>query len=64
MYGNFNMGVGFAIYTSTKHVATIIKIAKQHNLRAWNAGTVKKGPKQVVIKQKNIVFKSETLGVR
>ena len=64
MYGNFNMGVGFAIYTPIKHVKTVLSIAKQHKLNAWHAGFVKKGPKQVVIKQKNIVFEGKSLEVR
>lgn len=65
MYGNFNMGAGFAIYMPQKFVELAQKIIKeQYNLESWQAGTVEEGPKQVVIKPKNINYKSETLGVR
>lgn len=72
MYGNFNMGAGFAIYLPADQVQKAQSIAQKHNLKSWNAGTVNTGPKQVVIKPKNtspersrrITFKVETLGVR
>lgn len=64
MYGNFNMGAGFALYLPTEHARKIEPIAKKLNLKSWIAGTVEKGPKSVVIKPKNITFSAETLGVR
>lgn len=64
MYGNFNMGIGFAIYTPAKHVDTILSVAKNNKLNAWQAGFVKNGQKQVIIGPKEIVFKEKSLGVR
>ncbi|MDD5147780.1 MAG: AIR synthase-related protein [Candidatus Daviesbacteria bacterium] len=72
MYGNFNMGAGFAIYLPAQQVEKAREIAKQYNLKSWNAGIVQSGPKQVVIRQascfaikpKNIIFEAETLGIR
>lgn len=64
MYGNFNMGAGFAIYLPTPYVEKAQEIITKHHLKSWNAGILQKEPKQVVIKPKNIIFKSETLGVR
>ncbi len=64
MYGNFNMGAGFAIFLPEDQIEKAKSLAEKHNLKAWNAGTVEKGPKQVIIKQKNITFEAETLGVR
>lgn len=64
MYGNFNMGAGFAIYLPTDQVGKAQGLAAKLNLKSWNAGVVKAGPKQVVIKPKNIIFEAETLGVR
>jgi phosphoribosylformylglycinamidine cyclo-ligase len=64
MYGNFNMGAGFAIFVDANDAEKVIQIAKEQNLKAWNAGKVEEGEKQVVIKPKNIVFKGETLQVR
>lgn len=64
MYGNFNMGAGFAIFLPEDQVKKAQEIIEGHNLKSWKAGVLKKGEKQVVIKPKNIVFKAETLGVR
>lgn len=64
MYGNFNMGVGFAIYVPADAAEQVVKIAKKQGLKAWNAGVVETGKKQVVIKPKNITFSEDTLGVR
>ncbi len=64
MYGNFNMGTGFAIYLPIDQVEKAQEIARSHNLKSWNAGTVEEGKKQVIIKPKNITFSAETLGVR
>lgn len=64
MYGYFNMGAGFAMFMDAKDAEKTVQIAKQNNLKAWNAGVVENGEKQVVIKPKNIVFKGESLQVR
>lgn len=64
MYETFNMGAGFALYVPGKDVAGVIAIAKQQRLRAWHAGIVTKGKRQVVIKPSGIVFESETLKIR
>lgn len=64
MYGNFNMGAGFAIMLPKSDVEKAQKIAEENGFKSWNAGEVKEGEKQVVIKVKNIVFKAESLGVR
>ncbi len=64
MYGNFNMGAGFAIFISSDQVQAAQEIIEKHQLKSWNAGIVKSGPKQVIINPKNITFNSESLGVR
>lgn len=64
MYGNFNMGAGFAFFVAAQDAEKTIEIAKKNNLKAWNAGVVEQGEKQVVITSKNIVFKGESLQVR
>lgn len=64
MYGNFNMGAGFALFVSKKDVKQILEISKKLKLKAWDAGTVEKGPKQVVIKPLNIVYTENELEVR
>jgi len=64
MYGNFNMGAGFAIYVPAAEADKVVGIAVQQKLQAWVAGKVEEGPKQVVIEPKNITFAEDTLGVR
>lgn len=64
MYGNFNMGVGFALYVAPEDADIVLAQAKKHNLRAVLAGHVEAGTKQVVIKPKNITFTEDTLEVR
>ena len=65
MYGNFNMGAGFAIFLPDKFVSVVQKIAKEkYGWNSWKSGRVEKGPRQVVIKPKNILFKGESLAVR
>lgn len=64
MYGNFNMGAGFAIFLPSNQVEKAQEIVEKNNLKSWNDGTVKAGPKQVIIQPKNITFSADTLGVR
>jgi len=64
MYGSFNMGAGFAIYLPQDHAQKVVDTASKFGLKALIAGEVQDGPKQVVIKPKNITFESDTLEVR
>ncbi len=64
MYGNFNMGAGFAIYVPADQAQQVVDLAAKQNLKAWLAGRVEAGPKQVVIKPKDITFGGDTLAVR
>lgn len=64
MYASFNMGAGFAIYVPQKQAKRIVEIAKKHRLKAWIAGHVERGPRQVIIKPKNIVYAGDSLEVR
>lgn len=65
MYGNFNMGAGFAVFMPEKDVELAQRIAKEnYGWESNKAGNVEEGPRQVVIQPKNITYKGETLGVR
>jgi len=64
MYGNYNMGAGYAIYLPKEDALKAQKIATKLGFKSWVAGSVEKGPKQVVIEPKNITFKSDALSVR
>lgn len=64
MYGNYNMGAGYAVYVPAAQAQKVVDIAEEQNLKAWIAGTVEEGPKQVVIKPRNITFGGDSLEVR
>ncbi len=64
MYGNFNMGAGFAIYLPSDQVEKAQSITAKNNLKSWDVGVVQEGKKQVIIKSKDITFKKDSLGVR
>jgi len=64
MYGTFNMGAGFAVMLPVGDADQVLQTAKKLNLQAWTAGKVEAGPKQVVIKPKNITFAADALEVR
>lgn len=64
MYGNFNMGAGFAIYVPATEAEKVVKIAGETGYKAWIAGKVTAGPRRVTITPKNITFEGESLGVR
>lgn len=63
-YGNFNMGAGFALFIKSEDFPKLKKIANSQKIKVIKAGVVKNGPKQVIIKPKNITFKSQTLDLR
>lgn len=64
MYGNFNMGAGYAIYLPKDQASRVVELASELGLQATIAGEVKAGPKQVIITPKHITFSEDTLGVR
>ncbi len=65
MYGNLNMGAGFAIMMPEENVALAQQIAlEEHGFDSGKAGYVEKGEKQVVIRPKGLIFRADTLGVR
>jgi len=64
MYGNYNMGAGYAVYVPADQAQRVVEAAKSVNLQAWVAGEVQTGPKQVVIEPKQITFAGDSLEVR
>jgi len=65
MYGNFNMGAGFAVFMPDQNVELAQRIAlEKYRWQARKAGYVDQGPRQVVIQPKNLTFRGEALGVR
>jgi len=64
MYQTFNMGQDYAFFLPSRDVAAAQKIITKCGFESLNAGYVEKGPRQVIIKPKNLQYKSETLDLR
>lgn len=66
MYGNYNMGAGFAVYVRPDDATRVVEISEAHGIRAIIAGEVHKqgDAKKVVIEPLGIEYDGSTLGVR
>ncbi|HET7673513.1 MAG TPA: AIR synthase-related protein [Candidatus Saccharimonadales bacterium] len=64
MYGNYNMGAGYAVYVPDEQADKAVAAAQSCGLKAWVAGRLEKGPKKLEIRPKGISFEGESLGVR
>lgn len=64
MYGNFNMGAGFALFVPKNEADKTVEIIKSAGFEAWVAGSVEAGDKAVEIEPLGITFASESLEVR
>ena len=56
-YETWNMGLGFVVFTSGSQEQKIAKICQKHKIGLTKLGQVKKGPKQVIIKPLNVIYK-------
>jgi phosphoribosylformylglycinamidine cyclo-ligase len=63
-YGTLNMGAGFALFVRSADAARTIDIAAAAGLRAWNAGVVEDGARQVMIEPLGLTFSADDLHVR
>jgi phosphoribosylformylglycinamidine cyclo-ligase len=63
-YGTLNMGAGFALYVAAADLARTLQVAEQCGLRAWHAGTVESGARQVVIEPLGVTFAADELQLR
>lgn len=63
-YGTLNMGAGFALYVAPQDAAACVDAAREQGIDAWVAGTVRSGPKQVVIEPLGVTFGGDELQLR
>lgn len=63
MYQTFNMGQDYAIFLPPQEAEKAQQIISQNGFESLDAGYVEKGPRQVVIRPKNIIFKGESLNL-
>lgn len=64
MYQTYNMGQDYAIFVDKSDIEKVLGIVQKNGFEALDAGVVQKGPKQVIIKTKNLTYTSETLDLR
>ncbi len=64
MYETYNMGMDYAVFLPEQDVLKAQEIIIKNKFKSVDAGFVEKGERQVIIKPRNIVFRSETLDLR
>lgn len=63
-YGNLNMGAGFALFVASEVAERTVQVAAQAGARAFIAGTVTAGSKQLIVGPLNLTFSGDDLHVR
>ncbi len=63
-YGSLNMGAGFALFVRPEDGDAAVACAEAKGVRAWVAGVVEDGPRQVVIEPQGVTLSGESLALR
>lgn len=63
-YGSLNMGAGFALFVRPEDGDAAVACAEAQGVRAWVAGVVEDGPRQVVIEPLGVSLSGESLALR
>ncbi|MBV8380615.1 MAG: phosphoribosylformylglycinamidine cyclo-ligase [Paucibacter sp.] len=63
-YSTLNMGAGFAIFVRAEDAARTVEVAQSCGIKAWHAGQVEAGPKQLLIEPLGIRFGDDDLQLR
>jgi phosphoribosylformylglycinamidine cyclo-ligase len=63
-YSTFNMGAGFALFVAPSDAKACVEVAQDCGVRAWVAGQVETGPKQLLIEPLALRFSSADLQLR
>jgi phosphoribosylformylglycinamidine cyclo-ligase len=65
MFGNYNMGAGYALYVRPEDIDRTLAVSAEVGFEdTFHAGNVEKGPKQVIIEPIDLIFPGSTLAVR
>ncbi|MCL4339174.1 AIR synthase related protein [Patescibacteria group bacterium] len=64
MYQTFNMGMDYALFMPAGDTEKAQNIIKSNKFESIVAGYIKKGTREVVIKPKNIIYKSESYSIK
>ncbi|HTR89326.1 MAG TPA: AIR synthase-related protein [Solirubrobacteraceae bacterium] len=57
----FNMGAGLALYAPRGSAADIVEVASRLSLKAWLAGAVEEGPREVILEPLGVRYGGEQL---
>ncbi len=60
-YSTFNMGAGYAVYCAAGSGEAVVEVAGELGLRAWIAGVVEEGPREVVLEPVDVVYGGDQL---
>lgn len=63
-YGSLNMGAGFALFVRPEDGDAAVACAEAEGIRAWVAGIVEDGPRQVVIEPLGVTLSGDRLALR
>ena len=63
-YATFNMGAGFALFVAADAVERTVAVAASQGVRAWHAGRVEAGRKELVIEPLGITYAGDDLQLR
>jgi phosphoribosylformylglycinamidine cyclo-ligase len=63
-YGSLNMGAGFAVFVPKEDATRAVEISERLGIKAYKAGMVEEGAKQVIIEPLDITFARESLDLR
>ncbi|MCY3773564.1 MAG: AIR synthase-related protein [Gemmatimonadetes bacterium] len=63
-YGSLNMGAGFALFVHPDDRDAAVACAEAEGIRAWVAGVVEDGPRQVVVEPLGVTLDGESLALR
>jgi phosphoribosylformylglycinamidine cyclo-ligase len=58
------MGAGFALFVKADDVARTLEVAQAEGVRAWHAGQVEAGSKELFIEPLDLVFSGSDLQLR
>lgn len=64
MYGDYNMGAGFALFVAGRDTQAVVQKATDLGYSALDAGYIEKGPRKVIINPLGVVFEGSTLQIR
>ncbi len=64
MYQTFNMGMDYALFMPAGDTKKAQNIIERNQFESILAGHIKKGKREVVIKPKNIIYKSESYSIK